>query len=88
MEGEGHTPKCQYWYYRKWDARKAASFQVRECHDIEQELAARGLEFKCAEGQCASSRFHEGSLIQPRRTHSTFCAKSSVQGMCCRFTSE
>ena len=45
-EGEGHTPKCQYWYYRKCDVRKAASFQVRDCHDIEQELAARGLEFK------------------------------------------
>ena len=42
-EGEGHTPKC---HYRKCDARKAASFQVRDCHDIEQELAARGLEFK------------------------------------------
>ena len=27
-EGEGHTLKCQYWYYRKCDARKAASFQV------------------------------------------------------------
>ena len=46
IEGKGHTPKCQYWYYRKCDARKAASFQVRDCHDIEQELAARGLEFK------------------------------------------
>ena len=43
--GQGDTPTCEHWYYRKCDTRIAASIHVRDCNDIEKELATRGLEF-------------------------------------------
>ena len=84
--GQGDTPTCEHWYYRKCDARIAASIHVRDCNDIEKELAARGLEFTRVESECGTSRFHEGCLLQSDRTHSELCPKASVQGMCYRLS--